>query len=85
MGCKIVNGEATYKLHPVTDYAAEPGKLGCHEDFADSATWYITRPCDLLAGGIGEVKYPDAGKARYKYFKNSVFDGREYLPPGGCH
>lgn len=82
VGCSFSDGVFSYRAPPVTDYAATPGTLGCPEDFADSAAWYVTRPCELLAGG--ESKNAEAGKARYDYFRDKIFGGKEYVPAGGC-
>ena len=77
----------SYAYSPVSGYGGLTAEdVSCFEDFADSAAWYVTRPCDLLAGGVPEsvTKNPEAGKVRYEYFKKEMFEGREYLPAGGC-
>ncbi|MBI5019588.1 hypothetical protein HZB58_04940, partial [Candidatus Gottesmanbacteria bacterium] len=87
VGCKKENGKFSYASSPITGYSGmSSDEVECGEDFADSAAWYVTRACDLLAGGApeAEVKDPEAGKVRYDYFKNTLFEGREYLPVEGC-
>jgi len=65
----------TYTLPPVTGYTDfGPEHTPISEDFADSAAWYVARPCELLQ------KSPE----RYTYFRDTIFVGREYIPPQGC-
>ncbi len=83
IGCKKEDGKFSYGYQPVTGYSGLPvDEVECGEDFADSAAWYVTRACDLLTGG--ESGDYEAGQVRYDYFKDTIFEGREYLPPGGC-
>lgn len=78
-GCrKTDTGYLFTRLSPVTGYP----NPDCGEDFAESATYYVMRPCDLLAGG--ESKNAEAGKARYNYFRDTIFGGKEYIPLEGC-
>lgn len=89
VNCNLANGRYQYgaNTQPVTSYRNRTSdKIPCGEDFADSAAWYVTRSCDLLAGGAPEdqIKNPEAGKIRYEYLKKNVFEGKEYLPEGGC-
>ena len=84
VGCsKTANGNFTYKLLPITDYAKDnsnPKDLSCGEDFADSGAWYVTNPCEL------KTKSPE----RYDYFKTHVFTdldsgiATEYIPITSC-
>lgn len=57
-------------------------QIECGEDWAESAAWYVTNACQLLVGGNN--KDAQSGKLRYDYFKANEFEGREYLPAGGC-
>jgi len=83
VGCNynIFTNQYTYKEEPVTGYSQLPAdKLVCGEDFADSAEWYITQPCDLLK----------LSPVRYEYFKNMFTNPEtgevtEYIPEGGCN
>lgn len=94
IGCKKNQSDLTYNegetytyvAKPITGYGYGGDKIPCGEDFADSAAWYVTRACDLLAGGgpESETKDPEAGKIRYEYMKEQIFEGKEYLPSGGC-
>lgn len=64
-----------YTLPPVTGYGGgEAADIPCHEDFADSAEWYVMNACELKA------RSPE----RYTYFRDTLFGGKEYIPSGGC-
>ena len=66
VGCsrkKLFSGLYTYSTNPVTGYSDIPEETECGEDFADSAGWYVTKPCDLLNGGVTSDK--KAGEVRY--------------------
>jgi len=83
IGCKKEGGKFSYDSQPITGYSGLPAsEVECGEDFADSAAWYVTRACDLLKGG--ESGDAEAGQIRYDYFKDTIFEGREYLPVDGC-
>ena len=63
------------KYPPVTGYRGrEEQNIPCWEDFADSATWYVEKPCELKEKSPG----------RYDYFRDKMFQGKEYIPEGGC-
>jgi len=48
------------------------GATACSEEFAEEGATYVTDPCKLK----------ELDSARYEYFKNTVFKGKEYIPEG---
>ncbi len=74
VGCRYENGAYSYNTPPITGYSPYPESTPCHEDFADSASWYVARACDLRA------QSPE----RYEYFRDEIFNGKEYIPVEGC-
>ncbi|MFH1720344.1 MAG: hypothetical protein ABH856_01930, partial [Patescibacteria group bacterium] len=75
IGCVFDGSKFSYTSPPVTDYASTPERMGCNEDFADSAAWYVTNACEL------KKLSPD----RYDYFRDTIFQGKEYIPAEGCN
>ncbi|MCL4200211.1 GNAT family N-acetyltransferase [Patescibacteria group bacterium] len=62
--------DGTYDGVPFSDYE----NPDCAEEFAEEGAGYVFKACELKA----------YNEDRYNYFKNEVFEGREYLPPQGC-
>jgi len=62
--------DGSYDGVPFSDYP----NPDCAEEFAEEGAGYVFKACELKA----------YNEDRYNYFKNEVFDGREYLPPQGC-
>ncbi|MEK7499959.1 MAG: hypothetical protein AAB649_05135, partial [Patescibacteria group bacterium] len=75
VGCETKEGVSVYSVPPVTGYGGSTSdNIPCHEDFADSASWYVTNACELKR----------QSPKRYEYFRDKVFNGKEYLPADGC-
>lgn len=76
VGCRLTTNGYAYGdgSAPVTGYKDAAKDISCGEDFAASAAWYVTHACELR----------DSSSSRYAYLRDEVFDGKEYIPEGGC-